>query len=285
MKEQLDICNVRDDYIDQDQADPANHGIAVFDIISSCAPKSSFSTYQVIDAQETEDGLKHGGNRGDVIQAINDAAGDGVDLLNLSIGIAHECNGLCSLSRETELAVNVDEVCAISATGNYEEGLDRPGVNCPALLDDVIGVGGYMPRCSADLARTADSGQWWLENGSLIGPFCGQEGCCPGNSCEDHRKEVLWDGNVSFHNAAPDVLAPVLDISGSSLSNIHFQAGTSFAAPMVTGFLAGILGDLLIQGIEPSVEEIRNAVRFTSEGIDVGDYHKFSAMGTRNYLS
>lgn len=209
-----------------------------------------------------------------------------MDVLNISAGVDHECNGLCTISREAELAAEVDGVTTIAATGNKEEGqLNRVGVNCPALQDSVIGVGGFLPLCTADIHRGNESSQWWVENDEIIGPFCGQTGdCCPGGGCNENRQEVEWDGNVSFHNAAPDILAPPIVVTGTSLSEIEIQGGTSFAAPLVSGLISSILGDLIEVGEMPSTTEIRDAVKYTGTQLDQSGYTKLNAEAVWNYL-
>ncbi|WP_373188756.1 S8 family serine peptidase [Halolamina sp.] len=123
------------------------------------APEATFSTFQIGKKQEGES--KPGGNRGAVISAINDAADSGVDLLNMSIGIPHECKGRCSLSRETRYVSREDEVCPVVAAGNREPA-GRLGIHCPAMCDEVLSVAGYLPYCEHEPVRTEDSGQWWL---------------------------------------------------------------------------------------------------------------------------
>lgn len=290
-KEAYDFEGFHDDYVDHDHDDPIGHGTDVLNIVTSLAPNSSFSTFQIMDVKEgdddTDDGTPEvGGNRGDLADAIADAGDLGIDVLNISAGIAHECKGLCAISREAELAAEVDGVCIVAATGNKEEDvIGRVGVHCPALSDSVIGVGGFLPLCAADIHRGDESEQWWLENDTILGPFCGQRGCCPSSSCEESCEEILWQGNISFHNAAPDALAPVLDVSGTSLTDIRIQPGTSFAAPIISGLLADIIGDLIEVDERPPQDEIFNAVRYTGAENDIEGYAKFNYKAVWNYLS
>lgn len=287
-KEAYHFEGIHDGYVSHDDDDPIGHGTDVLNIITSLVPESSFSTFQIMDVKEEagDDEREFGATRGDLADAIADAAEQGTDILNLSVGITHECNGLCAVSREAELAAEVDDVCIVAATGNKEEDqIGRVGVHCPALSDSVIGVGGYLPLCNADIDRSDESEQWWVENDTIHGPFCGQRGCCPSSSCEESRNEVLWPGNISFHNAAPDVLAPVLEVHGSSLTNVHIQAGTSFAAPIISGLLACTLGGLLALDKRPELEEIHNAVRYTGAQDDIDGYAKFNHEAVWNYLS
>lgn len=247
------------------------------------AHKAHFSTFQAINEKKDKNAVC-GGNRGETAQAIADAVEAGVDVVNISAGIPHECGGHCILGREAKLAAEIDNLCIVAAIGNQDnETVERQGVNCPALLDSVIGVGGYVPFCSADIDRSNQSNQWWLENGEFIGPLCGQmEDCCLNESCETNREEVPWKGNVSFHNTAPDVLAPVMDINGKSLSEVTFQTGTSFFAPIISALLTRILGEL---DKKPSPEEIQKAIRLTGNQLDQSDLIKMNETAAREYLS
>ncbi len=181
---------------------------------------------------------------------------------------------MCRVADETRLAIE-DGVTVIAATGNRQQD-DPLAVHCPSLVEEVIGVGGFVSRCRADLIETETSGQYWVRNDDVRGPFCGQRGCSPEHDCEEHRYEYPWRGNVSFHNAEPDVLAPVHHPSGSAEDPI-LQSGTSFGAPVVSGLLAVILGDLIDLGIDPGPEDVRRAVTEGGADIDEGAIQKFHA--------
>ena len=282
-KQDYNFESAHDDYLDHAERDPIGHGRDVLSTISMLAHEAHFSTFQAINKDE-DDTRVYGGNRAKTAQAIADAVEAGVDLINISAGIPHECGGHCILGREARMAAEIDNLCIVAATGNQDnETVEREGVNCPALVDSVIGVGGYVPFCSADIDRSKQSNQWWLENGNIIGPLCGQTGdCCSNEDCKTNRREIPWKGNVSFHNTAPDVLAPVIDVNGPSLSEITCQTGTSFAAPIISSLLIRMLG-----GIDrtPSTEEIQNAIRLTGDQIDESDLIKMNEAAARDYLS
>lgn len=55
---------------------------------------------------------------------------------------------------------------------------------------------------------------------------------------------------MSFHNAEPDVLAPVHHPVGPEDDPV-LQTATSFGAPVISGLLAAIVGDLFEIGIDP----------------------------------
>lgn len=276
----LDFVEIHNEYVTGDALDPTGHGTTVTGLIADSAERASFSLFQTFGPENS------GSNRGEAAQAIVDAGSAGVDVLNLSIGKMHECGGSCTLSRETELVVAEDDVCAVAATGNQDQTSERHGVACPALLDCVVGVGGYIPACTHDALRDDTSGQWWVENGdNMYGPYCGQQNCCPGEGCEMNRNEHLWKGNVSFHNTVPDTLAPVVEVHTTVDDEIVYQAGTSFAAPLVTGIIANVLSMLGEEANSLSVTEIREAVQFSGSEIDDSEFLKLDMHDFAEELS
>lgn len=272
--------NNRENYIRSNEADTTGHGEDVLELLGYFAPRAEFNLYRVIAADGTA-------KRGNLVDAIGDASAHGVDLLNLSIGVFHgeeedhDCGGMCRVADETRLAIE-DGVTVLTATGNRKRD-DPLAVHCPALTDEAIGVGGFVSRCRTDLIETEQSGQYWVRNDEVRGPFCGQRGCSPDQACEDNRYEYPWRGNVSFHNAEPDVLAPVHHPSGS-IEEPVLKAGTSFGVPVVSGLLAVILGDLIELGIDPAPENVHRAVVEGGVDIDEGGVQKFHADNTWEFL-
>jgi len=211
-----------------------------------------------------------------------------VDILNLSVGIHHheepdgDCGGHCRVADETRLAIE-NGTSVVAASGNRERE-DSLAVHCPALLDETIAVGGFVSHCRHELVESEDSGQYWAyAEDTLDGPFCGQRGCTPSEECDEHRYEKPWQGNVSFHNAVPDVLAPVHHPAGTE-SEPLLQSGTSFGTPMVAGTLAAIFSDLADSGVEPSPRELHEAVSMGAADIDEGTLAKYDAGGTLEAL-
>lgn len=163
--------NNRENYVHSGDPDTTGHGGDVLELLGYFAPRSEFNLYRVVTSAGTA-------KRGNVVDAIGDASAHGIDVLNLSIGIFHgeeedhDCGGMCRVADETRLAIE-DGVTVIAATGNRQ--LDDPlAVHCPALVDEVIGVGGFVSRCRTELIETGQSGQYWTRNEELRGPFCGQ---------------------------------------------------------------------------------------------------------------
>lgn len=240
------------------------------ELCSYFAPEAAVNLYRIV----AEDGKTR---RGNLVQAIADASEDDVDILNLSVGVYHheeehgDCGGHCRIADETRLAIE-DGLTVVAATGNREKG-DSLAVHCPALVDETIGVGGFVARCRHEMVEEEESGQYWVRDDSLTGPFCGQRGCTPDESCETHRYEYPWRGNVSFHNAVPDVLAPVHHPAGTPESPT-LQSGTSFGTPIVSALLAAMCSDC---GRNPEPEPVKEAIRMGASEIDEGMIPKYDA--------
>lgn len=203
-------------YVQPKEKDTTGHGTKVFDLLQFCAPESSFSFYRtIVEDPETKRGVA---KRGNVVDAIYDAAQAGVDILNASIGVCHtdesghDCGGACRIADEARMAINEDDLIIVAAIGNDRH---AAAVTCPALVDGVIGVGGYVSRCMESVEIDEKSSQYWSNNDVLYGPFCGQRTCVNGN-CDENRIEKPWDGNASTHNATPDTLGPVVKASETS---------------------------------------------------------------------
>ena len=280
------FAGIYDDYVDTDQGDPIGHGTTVLKTVARNAPEAVYSTFQIAGEKDGDGEYAESGRRGDLVSAVSDAADAGVDLLNISAGISHECGGLCSLAREVELAVSVDDMCVVAATGNRDPSTpSREGLNCPALTESTLGVAGFMPHCEAE-SRTDDSSQWWLLDGNReqTVPFCGYRECCGEQPCDTNRQEVCWDGNVSFHNAFPDVFAPPVAVDIDQSGELVAQLGTSFAAPLVTGLLAAIQSDMLKIDSNPTPSELRTAVRAGGVELDEEGYYKMDCQNTWDEL-
>lgn len=266
-------------YVRSDVPDTTNHGSDVLEYLGYFAPEATFDLHRVVASDGTA-------KRGTLVDAIATASQAGVALLNLSIGVHHheepegDCGGHCRIAEETRLAVE-DGTIAIAATGNRDKE-DSRAVHCPALLEETVAVGGFVARCRHDRVTGDESGQYWIQDGTRTdGPYCGQRGCGRGISCGEHRYEYPWRGNVSFHNAVPDVLGPVHHPAGTDADPV-LQSGTSFGTPVVAGLLAAIVSDL---DTDPDPTEVRRAVVLGATEIDEGELPKFDGSATREILT
>lgn len=267
--------------VSSEEKDTTGHGTSVMEYLGNCASEASFSFYRaLVEDPESKKGVA---KRGNIIKAIMRACEDGVDILNLSLGVCHseeeghDCGGLCRIADEARLAVEEDDLIIVAAAGNSS---NAEAVTCPALVREVIGVGGYLSRCENEIDKEGNSSQYWAEEDEVYGPFCGYRGCI-GASCQNYRCEQPWEGNASFHNAVPDILAPANRI-GSTGDGIIIEAGTSFATPIIAGRLAAVLSDLYrSQDTIPAAEEISRVLRLT--GVEL-DRDSLTRYDERNFL-
>lgn len=275
--------NHRENYVASEKPDTTGHGTAVFDYASAVAPKAIYNFYRVI-AEDRRTG-RGKAKRSNVVRAIAAAVEHGIDVLNLSLGVCHDagdgydCGGQCRIGAEAKWAIEEHDITIVAAVGN-EKTVDA--VTCPGLLDEVIGVGGFISLCSNEISDSMEDSQYWIHNNKLYGPFCGQRGCQDGQDCTVNKKEVPWDGNAPFVNAKPDVLAPAIRASGDTQKReASLQSGTSFATPLVTSSLVSVLGDLILEeGKKPSPKQLREAATEASKGIDESDLQKYSESAT-----
>lgn len=273
-KEELEIAEGKN-CVATDEKDTTGHGSEVFDIIQYTSQNSIFSFYRTIVNKEGKGKAK----RSDVVEAIYEASQRGVDILNLSIGVCHSeeeghhCGELCRIADEARLAIKEDNMVIVAATGND---WNADAVTCPALVSNVIGVGGYVSICQNDLDQTGESSQYWVDTDQIYGPFCGQRGCHSSQCCRTNRLEKPWDNNVSFHNAVPDILSPVIR-GVKEEDHLSIQAGTSFATPIISGRLSTVLSDLrLVEGKDPGPGEIQRALKLTGIELEEGHMVKYN---------
>lgn len=265
------------------------HGVTVFNQLSAVAPNSEFSVYHAIN----KDGKLALGPYADAISRAIDA---GVDIVNLSAG--DPWRGPINLNgnvKETKRLLEAG-IPVVAAAGNYEERHDsRPPVHCPSAMDGVTSVGAYVTQCPTDPGEEANStegqGPYYLFNDSEDIPhlfhdvYCGENSCIDGKSCIPKQIEKPWDNNPLPTGDKPDVLAPMHIIEGSG-KNAYLSGGTSFAAPIVTGSLACIFGELVEMGMDiPSSYEVQRAVSIGASGMRNSQIPKYDAMGVREIFN
>jgi subtilase family serine protease len=267
-----------------EEVDTTGHGSRVFDIVQASAPRSTFSFYRTI--VKDPDSGKGVAKRSNVVDAIYEASQRGVDILNISLGVCHseeeghDCGELCRIADEARLAVEEDGVTIVAATGND---WNADAVACPALVTDVIGVGGYISICENDIDYSGESSQYWVNSDQMYGPFCGHRGCFSG-PCEKHCKEEPWGNNVSFHNAVPNILAPVARVAEDS-DGLSLEAGTSFATPLIAGRLATVVSDLILEeGKDPDPGDLRRGLQLTGAELDEGHMTKYNEQKLFQHL-
>lgn len=279
------------DYVDSDKPYTTPHGIRILDILHFMASEARYNLYRVT----SEDNRK---KPSDIVDALGEARKD-CDIVSLSIGQPESF----ALRKSAEKVVESGTV-VVAAAGN-RDGRSR-SIRCPANVEGVLSVGSVVAECRADMgnsntglyrdypATTYPPGSYWVKKRKkdeeywenfpisfVEGPFCGGGGCSPVHECSENRHEREWEGNV---DETPDVLAPhhrvdlFSDQNDEPVSVINY--GTSFATPVVAGGLAGILGKLFEQGIQPTPTEVTQAVHDMGDEIDEGRGRRFNARRT-----
>ena len=288
----LDLYTM-DNYIHSKDPDTTSHGTSVVNILSTYTPKSLFGFYRVVIDNEENPSYSAIRTR-NLLNAMEDAMED-AHVLNLSLGTLHEdCNQRCRVCTYARKAVENNTI-VVAAMGNIDreeekndenEDCGDQSVYCPALADEVITVGGYVPRCQSKITDSEDSSQLWATyEDDPIGPFCGGFDCSEEASCGEHLLEQWWEGNVEPEGNKPDVLAPVLYPVDRGEEPPYFT-GTSFAAPIVSGVIASILSDLFPAGLDPTPGEVQEAIRTTSiETVENSDTGKINMKDAKEYLS
>lgn len=265
------------------------HGYRILDVISSIVPNARFHFYRLkaerhrlkggsglqspddSDVSYTESPSIGEGGNARIIQCIEQAIDDGVDVLNVSAGRHHHnCGSESCVFRKHILPAIDGGTNVVAACGN-ERGRRGEHVLCPALFRSTVGVGGFVNECDGYVPDTgtddrlvADVSNYHRIDGHEQGPFCSMGTCGTGASCDDRRRERWWNDNVRPFKGKPDLLAPVHKPELQDGQNVVFIAGTSFATPIVTGAVASLRGEFSNSG----PEEIRNTLVETGTEID-----------------
>ena len=277
-------------FLEADQEETRMHGRQVFDLISPYCPDATFSLYQAV----TEDGTLPLEAYSDAITAAID---DEVDLLNVSAGDPWPGPIRANPNvAETQRAFD-EGITVVAAAGNWKPKQEnRPPVHCPAALEDVIAVGGFVAHCPADPGEERseeETGPYYIRLDSESeyrepvpnDAFCGQVGCIGGDSCLTNKSEVPWEYNAQPTGGKPDILAPVHVPIRDADGDRWLAAGSSFAAPIVTGSLARILDELNRTDHRTATPyRLREAITGGAAPLDEGKQVKYDAMGVRREL-
>lgn len=276
--------------------DTTGHGRIVAGIISAFSETVEFHFYRA--TQATEGGTiweRH------LLEGLGRAhLEDEVDVVNLSVGNDHSGDGNeacargrtpCKLREATRMAIE-DGIVVVGAAGNESQ---FDSVCCPALQDEAICVGGFVPECDFRLEDDDPmslAGRYsrppkacWIDQPHGVGAdgvFCSGLNCSPGTSCEHNRRTVAWKGNVAPANGKPDVLAP-------AMFPVHWQVrqlsvGTSWATAVVTGVIAEIMAGVRDHGSEPSPQVLRRGLVEAAAELDDGGETMLDAKGTLLYV-
>lgn len=268
---------------DVDEKWTSEHGIEVFKTISTFAPNATFSFIQAADSNDTI-------STGAFYDAIQEAISIGVDILNISADDASRIPiSVNPITRTIQDALD-EEIVVVAAIGNWYPDQDRPPIGCPAAVDDVIGVGGFVTECPCEPnenngGATLQGPYYALkkegkEYHGLVteDTFYGWSKCYDGTDCIGRSIEKEWDRNPSPTENGPDVLAPVHFPRQKPDRTPYIIAGTSYAAPIVTAALAlGYEECITETGQRPNHYHAMEALRQSRAPINHSDYDKLNA--------
>lgn len=289
-----DVIN-RQCCIDTDEGQPNPHGYWVFDILRYFGYGYDFSVFRAVDGE--------GNVSIDAFaKAIRIAIEHEVDILNVSAGKYLEgCAGHCPFCTAARRALGAG-ITVVAAAGNQHPDDPPERVNCPATRTETIAVNGMQVDCPVEVdddnavigGRSGSNGPYWVKKQSEVdyqptdaeGTFCGQRECTGGQDCVSRNTERPWSGNVRAKPGKPDVAAPVHYPTTTPEGVPVMSAGTSFAAPVVSGTLALVYSELQERKLQrPSPRETKAAVVDAGAPIGSTPERKLNATRTLNFLS
>jgi hypothetical protein len=241
----------------------ADHGAWVLDIASYYAPDSSFYLYLAGNEPEDEEGDTPQIPQMAFARAVTAAIEHGLDILNVSAGRSKpNCtHGQCVYCSEVRRAEQ-NGITVIAAAGNHPNDV----VHCPGNSSSAVSVGGVEMECTFSMPRFPRnptnnppqaywarlwSGQSYPDS-ATEGTYCTSRDCwSEGGSCEANLRVTPWDRNPIPSGEKPDVLAPLHYAGLADEQSPFVWAASSFAAPVVSGCLSGLLS-VLEAGIPPT---------------------------------
>lgn len=275
--------------IDTDDTRQNPHGYLVFDILRYFGYGNDFSFYQAVDW------------RGNVsidafADAIRVAIEHDVDILNLSVGkYMRGCRGYCQFCNSVSRAIAKD-ISVVAAAGNQHPKRTPEQVYCPATREATIAVAGMVTNCPSSIEQnnsvmkdgTNSEGPYWIKKQDGVdysldaegGVFCGRRVCSNGEQCLQRNEERAWERNVRPKLNKPDIVAPVHYPHLEERVPV-LLAGTSFAAPVVSGTLATICSELVTSEAGfPAPDKVKRAVLDGAAPIEGTDLRKLNVTGT-----
>ncbi|MEF8876603.1 MAG: S8 family serine peptidase, partial [Haloarculaceae archaeon] len=280
--------------IDNVVDDTTGHGSIVTAILLAASYNIEFNFYRVTQSN----GLiqqRHLQNAIGMAHIEHD-----IDVINLSIGTDHSDNGSTDCSRNrtpckiSEAALKcIDDGITIVAAGGNRQQLDS--LSCPASVDEVICVGGYIPKCSARLTINGPlsvGGKYrkppnacWINRPDDIGTdevLCSGQDCSPMHSCNGNRKDVEWEGTIASTGTKPDILAPCAIPVIVGVPQISI--GTSWATPFVTATTAEIVARVRDHGTDTSPQTLRQGIIEGAVPLDNGTRKLFHSVNSWYYV-
>jgi len=292
------VTGVEENYIACTDTLTTTHGANILHMISEYAPESIYDTHRII----VDNGKFKPSN---FLKAMENIKNRSVDIVNISGGKHHsDCSEKCRICRAARKVVDSGTII-VAGAGNQLLGDEEKSLYCPALCADTIAVGSYETRCGlkikpeteGDLFQTVPHalfppGAYWVRNTEAANageptytPFCSGRGCYEGHSCDDHRQEQLSPINVSFKHGEPDVFAPDHYVVERLDETPGIEAGTSYAAALVSGALADILSTVADRRPLPTPGEVNGAIRSIPTTVEGTSQRRFDSGALFQILS
>lgn len=217
--------------------------------------------------------------------AVKTAISDEIDILNLSAGKCRPgcINGECQYCNIAKRALD-ENIAIVAAAGNNSDGV----IHCPANKSQVICVAGFEVECGyTDRKRRVGggpAGAYWTKiwsgvdypDGAADGQYCSMRGCDGDpRKCERHRDVEPWENNPQPSGEKPDILGPVHYASGLGESKPFVWAASSFATPVVSGAIAGVISRTSQAEISPYT--LRENVVDSGDALPSGHAPTFNA--------
>jgi hypothetical protein len=270
-----------------------DHGEWVLSIAYYYAPSASFYPLLAAKEQQTsDDETKIRISQAAYGDAVQRAIDRDIDILNVSAGRAKpDCtHGSCSYCIDTKRATKND-ITVIASAGNCS---DDP-VHCPSNQQSAISVGGVEFECgfnsnSRQPTNKPPNAYWTKEwnrhddypETATFKPYCTTKDCAEDGNCNEYLSVTSWDRNPIFSGNKPDVLSPLHFAAELNDGNPFVWAGSSFAAPVISGCIAGILSDI---ESERSPIAIQEAIRDSTIPVQSVESGSFDADRTKRSLA
>lgn len=290
------VCCVR-----HHQDDPpdrtALHGELVSSIVHFYAADCSFHFY--LAADEPAEGDTVSISQMALARAVTAAIESDIDVLNLSAGKARpNCSHNltqegCAYCAEVQRAAD-HGISVVAAAGNSPDTC----VHCPSNAASAISVGGVEFECTYSMPRVPQSSTrnpplaYWTRLWSGYDgypesvtehPYCTTRGCwSEGGGCDEYRRATPWGQNPPSSGGKPDILSPNHYAAERDEQYPFVWPASSFAAPVVSGCLTGVLSTL---DSSPSPYEVQQAVRDGATALESSIPGMFDATETRRLLS
>lgn len=251
-------------FIDNDSSiiDTNGHGTMVSGIMAQLAPQAKITPYRVLSS--------NGGDSFWTLEAMIQAVNDDQNILNMSLGtykygnIADEKITIESFERAVDYALK-NNVVVVSSSGNKGLDLDLEFEN-----KELRHLPGSVPGVVSTSALTADNN---LASYSNVGINVQQS--APGGDYV--FVDGMLDANQLVYTAYPTTLDNMLGSLGIP-QGYMFSAGTSLAAPCISGVVADYISYYQkLTGSWPSVTQVKEELAHSS--IDLGAIGKDKLYG------